>query len=165
MPGFYDHRYLYTEIGYNLKLTDLQASVGLAQMEKLPGFIEKRKQNFSYLYDGLKEFEEHFILPSWHDKADPAWFAFPITVRDTAPFRRHELTRYLEKRMVETRPLFAGNLLQQPGYQGISYRAVGELTGSDQIMRGTFFIGVYPGLDQPQLDYMLEVVEAFINSK
>jgi CDP-6-deoxy-D-xylo-4-hexulose-3-dehydrase len=164
VPGFYDHRYLYSEIGYNLKLTDLQAAVGLAQLDKLPAFIAKRKRNFAYLYDALQEYGEHLILPSWHEKSDPAWFAFPITVRDSAPFERHQLTRYLEEHKIETRPLFAGNLIKQPGYQGISCRVVGDLTNSDLIMRGTFFVGVYPGLDQPQLDYMVEMVDAFIKT-
>jgi CDP-6-deoxy-D-xylo-4-hexulose-3-dehydrase len=162
MPGYYDHRYLYTEIGYNLKLTDLQAAIGLAQLDKLPDFIARRKRNFAYLYNALKEYEEYLILPSWHQKSDPSWFAFPITVRESAPFERHQITRFLEEKLVETRPLFAGNLIKQPGYRDIKNRAVGELPISDQIMRGTFFVGIYPGLDQPQLDYMVEIFGQFI---
>jgi CDP-6-deoxy-D-xylo-4-hexulose-3-dehydrase len=161
MPGFYDHRYLYSEIGYNLKLTDLQAAIGLAQIEKLPHFIEKRKQNFSFLYRALKRYAEYLVLPEWHEKSDPSWFAFPLTVRDSAPFDRHQLTSYLERNNIETRPLFAGNLIKQPGYRHISYRTIGDLPVADHILRSTFFIGVYPGLGQPQLDYMVETFEAF----
>ncbi|MGB3716014.1 MAG: lipopolysaccharide biosynthesis protein RfbH [Candidatus Promineifilaceae bacterium] len=161
MPGFYDHRYLYTEIGYNLKLTDLQAAIGLAQLAKLPGFIAKRKQNFGYLYQALQDYSEHLILPSWQEKSDPSWFAFPLTVRDSAPFERYHLTRFLEENNIETRPLFAGNLLMQPGYRDIIYRAVGDLPVSNQILRSTFFVGIYPGLDHPQLDYVVEIIDAF----
>jgi len=164
MPGFYDHRYLYTEIGYNLKLTDLQAAIGLAQLTKLPEFIAQRKRNFAYLFEGLQDYSEHLILPSWHEKSDPSWFAFPLTVRDSAPFKRHHLTRFLEENNIETRPLFAGNLVKQPGYRDITYRAVGDMPISDLIMRGTFFIGVYPGLAQPQLDYMIEIMDAFFHT-
>jgi CDP-4-dehydro-6-deoxyglucose reductase, E1 len=161
MPGFYDHRYLYTEIGYNLKLTDPQAAMGLAQMDKLPDFIARRKRNFAYLYEGLQPFAEHLILPSWHEKADPSWFAFPLLVRDGAPFMRHEITRYLEEHLVETRPLFAGNILKQPAYRNIRHRVIGDLPVADHIMRGAFFVGVYPGLDTPQLDYMLETFHTY----
>ena len=161
MPGYYDHRYFYTEIGYNLKLTDLQSAVGLAQLDKLPGFIARRKENFAYLYESLKQFDEFLILPTWHEKADPSWFAFPLMVRDEAPFSRHHLTRYLEKNQVETRTLFAGNLLKQPAYADIDCRIIGDLPVSDQIMRNCFFVGVYPGLTQSKLDYMLETFESF----
>jgi CDP-4-dehydro-6-deoxyglucose reductase, E1 len=161
MPGFYDHRYLYTEIGYNLKLTDPQAAMGLAQMDKLPDFIARRKRNFAYLYEGLQPFAEHLILPSWREKADPSWFAFPLLVRDGAPFMRHEITRYLEEHLVETRPLFAGNILKQPAYRNIRHRVIGDLPVADHIMRGAFFVGVYPGLDTPQLDYMLETFHTY----
>lgn len=161
MEGFYDHRYFYTEIGYNLKLTDPQAAMGLAQLDKLPDFIERRKRNFRYLYGGLKPFEEHLALPTWHEKADPAWFALPLLVREDAPFTRHDLTRFLEENMVETRPLFAGNILKQPAYEDIECRVVGDLPVADDILRGAFFVGVFPGLDIPQLDYMIETFENF----
>jgi CDP-6-deoxy-D-xylo-4-hexulose-3-dehydrase len=161
MPGFYDHRYLYSEIGYNLKLTDLQAAIGLAQLEKLPQFIDKRKQNFAFLYQAFQRYAEYLVLPEWHEKSDPSWFAFPLTVRDSAPFRRHQITRYLEQNNIETRPLFAGNLIKQPGYSHIHHRTVGDLPVADQILRGTFFIGVYPGIDQQQLDYVMETIEEF----
>lgn len=162
VPGYYDHRYYYSEIGYNLKLTDPQAAMGLAQMEKLPEFIARRRKNFDFLYRQLQRFEEFLLLPSWHKKADPSWFAFPIHIKDGAPFSRHELTRFLELHKVQTRLLFAGNILRQPGYQHIQYRTVGNLPMSDQIMRGTFFVGLYPGMDQQRLDYMVEQFESFI---
>ncbi|MCI0395848.1 MAG: lipopolysaccharide biosynthesis protein RfbH, partial [Chloroflexi bacterium] len=161
MPGFYDHRYYYTEIGYNLKLTDPQAAMGLAQLDKLPAFIARRKRNFAYLYEGLKPFQEFLLLPTWHAKADPSWFAFPLWVRDSAPFQRHHLTRFLEQHKVETRPLFAGNILKQPAYQDITCRVIGDLPAADQILRGALFVGVFPGLDTPQLDYMIETFTKF----
>jgi CDP-6-deoxy-D-xylo-4-hexulose-3-dehydrase len=161
MPGYYDHRYYYTEIGYNLKMTDMQAAIGVAQLKKLPSFINKRKNNFHYLYGYLNQYEEFLDLPTWDDKADPAWFAFPLRVRDEAPFSRYELTRFLESEGVETRPLFAGNLLKQPAYKNIRKRVIGDLPNSDLIMKGTFFVGVYPGLNQIRLDYMLETFEKF----
>jgi CDP-4-dehydro-6-deoxyglucose reductase, E1 len=161
MPGYYDHRYYYSEIGYNLKLTDPQAAMGLAQLDKLPHFIAKRKENFAYLYAGLKQYEEFLMLPTWEEKADPSWFALPLWVRDDAPFERHELTRFLEYNKVETRLIFAGNILKQPGYQHIERRVVGDLPVADKIMRGSFFVGVYPGLDQARMDYMLEMFGRF----
>lgn len=161
--GFYDHRYYYSEIGYNLKLTDPQAAMGLAQLQKLPDFIVRRKKNFAYLYENLRQFDEFLMLPTWLTKADPSWFAFPLYVRQDAPFLRHELTRYLEERKVQTRLIFAGNILRQPAYQEITHRVIGELRVSDQIMEGGFFVGVYPGLDRARLDYMIEQFEGFFN--
>lgn len=161
IAGYYDHRYYYSEIGYNLKLTDPQAAMGLAQLEKLPWFIEQRKRNFAYLYEGLKEFEEFLMLPSWHKKANPSWFAMPLLVRPNAPFLRHELTRYLEAHHVQTRLIFAGNILRQPAYADVESRVIGDLPVSDQVMGGGFFVGVYPGLDKPRLDYMLDTFGQF----
>ena len=164
IPGFYDHRYFYTEIGYNLKLTDPQAAMGVAQMEKLPDFITRRKQNFAYLYKHLKQFEEYLMLPTWHEKADPSWFAFPLLVRDDAPFQRHELTRFLEMHHVQTRLIFAGNIVRQPAYQHIDCRVIGDLPISDQVMRGAFFIGVFPGMDKARLDYMIDMFREFFQT-
>ena len=161
IPGFYDHRYFYTEIGYNLKITDPQAAMGLAQMEKLPSFIASRKANFNYLYENFQEFEQFLMLPTWHPKADPSWFAFPLYVREEAPFLRHELTRFLELHKVQTRLIFAGNILRQPGYRDIPHRVIGDLPISDAVMRGGFFIGVYPGMDRARLDYMIEMFAKF----
>ncbi|MBN1287509.1 MAG: lipopolysaccharide biosynthesis protein RfbH [Anaerolineae bacterium] len=160
IPGAsaYDHRYVFTEIGYNLKITDMQAAIGAAQLEKLPGFIAARKRNFARLYDGLKLFEEFFELPAWHPKADPSWFAFPLTVREGAPFSREVCQRYLEDWNIETRLLFAGNILKQPAYMNIERRVIGDLPVADRVLRSTFFVGVYPGLDDARIDY---IVEAF----
>lgn len=162
IEGCYDHRYYYTEIGYNLKITDIQAAMGEAQLDKLPDFITARKANFASIYAGLKRWEEYFILPTWLPKADPAWFAFPITVRDGTGIDRTELTHYLEKRKVETRNLFAGNILKQPAYRNIDCRVIGNLPVSDQVMRSTFFIGVYPGLTEAKIEYMLGVFADFL---
>jgi CDP-6-deoxy-D-xylo-4-hexulose-3-dehydrase len=165
IPGMdepYDHRYLYVEIGYNLKMTDLQAAIGLAQLQKLSGFIAARRQNFETIYEGLRPYEESLLLPSWSEAARPAWFAFPITVRPDAPFSRQDITRFLERRQVETRYLFAGNILRQPGFKDMKCRAVGELPNSDVVAKSTFFVGVFPGLDEPRIAHMLESFSNFI---
>jgi len=167
IPGLdepYDHRYLYVEIGYNLKMTDIQAAIGLAQLDKLPDFVASRKDNFARLYEGLKPYEEFLILPTWSERADPSWFAFPITVRPSAPFTRRDLVTWLEERNVETRLLFAGNIVRQPGYRHIEHRTVGDLPNSDLVLRSTFFVGVYPGLDDARIAYMLETFAGFIRS-
>lgn len=164
IPGLvdgYDHRYYYTEVGYNLKLTDIQAAMGVAQMEKLPDFIATRKRNFQWLYEGLQPYKEFMILPKWHPKADVSWFAFPITVRPAAPFSRGDLIGWLEKHNIETRLLFAGDIRKQPAYRDIPHRAVGDLPNSEQVLRGTFFVGVYPGLDHARIEYMLETFASF----
>ncbi len=167
IPGAsaYDHRYVFTEIGYNLKITDLQAAIGVAQLEKLPAFIAARKQNFRRLYDGLKPFEAFFELPTWHPQADPSWFAFPLTVREGAPFTRADCQRYLESRSIETRLLFAGNILKQPAYRSIQRRVVGALPVADRVLRSTFFVGVYPGLGDAQIDYIIETFAAFLDER
>jgi CDP-6-deoxy-D-xylo-4-hexulose-3-dehydrase len=165
LEGTYDHRYLFVEIGYNMKMTDIQAAIGLAQLDKLPGFVADRKRNFCRLYEGLKPYEEFLILPSWSERADPSWFAFPITVRPDAPFDRRELTEWLEGRNIETRFLFAGNITRQPGYRHIRCRTVGDLPNSDLVMRGTFFVGVFPGLDDARLAYMLQAFADFIAAR
>ena len=167
IPGLdepYDHRYLYTEIGYNLKMTDVQAAIGLAQLDKLPDFVAARKNNFARLYEGLKHYEEFLILPAWSERADPSWFAFPITVRPGAPFTRRDLITWLEERNIETRLLFAGNIVRQPGYRHIRHRTVGDLPNSDLVMRSTFFIGVYPGLDDARIAYVLETFADFFQT-
>lgn len=155
LPHGYDHKYIYSNIGYNLKPTDLQAAVGLAQMDKLPEFIRKRQKNFKRLYDGLKDLPD-LILPRWDARAEVSWFAFPITVRPEASFTRHDLVGHLEAQKIETRMIFAGNLLRQPAYMNIPRRVVGDLKNSDLVMTNTFFVGVYPGLTDPMLDFMIE---------
>jgi len=164
IPGLnepYDHRYLFVEIGYNLKMTDVQAAIGLAQLDKLPGFVAARKHNFARLYEGLEPYEEFLLRPAWSERADPSWFAFPITVRPGAPFARRQLMDWLEGRNIETRMLFAGNIVRQPGYRHIEHRAVGDLPNSDLVLRSTFFVGVYPGLDDTRIDYMLTAFNDF----
>ncbi|MDY6874977.1 MAG: lipopolysaccharide biosynthesis protein RfbH [Chloroflexota bacterium] len=164
IPGLeepYDHRYLFVEVGYNLKMTDVQAAIGLAQLDKLPDFVAARKNNFARLYEGLKPYEEFLILPTWSEQADPSWFAFPITVRPGAPFTRRDLLTWLEERNIETRLLFAGNITQQPGYRHVAHRTVGDLPNSDIVLRSTFFVGVYPGLDDARIAYILETFADF----
>jgi CDP-4-dehydro-6-deoxyglucose reductase, E1 len=165
VPEGYDHRYYFTEVGYNLKLTDVQAAMGVAQMEKLPDFVEARKRNFQRLYEGLKPYEEFLILPTWHPQAEVSWFAFPITVRPDAPFSRPELTGWLEAHRIETRLLFAGDIRQQPAYRSMPHRTVGEMANTQQVLRGSFFLGVYPGLERAHIDYMLETMGSFMHNQ
>ncbi|MDE6112174.1 MAG: lipopolysaccharide biosynthesis protein RfbH, partial [Bacteroidales bacterium] len=162
LPLGYDHKYVYSHIGYNLKVTDLQAAVGVAQMEKLPAFIEKRKANFRRWEAGFKAWEDKFILPYATPGSDPAWFAYPVTVREGAGFTRTELTDYLQGKGVETRNLFGGNLLRQPAYLSIDKRTVGDLHNTDYIMNATFFLGTYPGLTEAQIAYVLQQIADFI---
>lgn len=163
LPHGYDHKYTYSHLGYNLKATDLQASVGVAQLAKLDGFIGTRRRNFRRLYEGLKPYEDRLILPRALPQADPAWFGFPITIREGAGFSRNELIEFLESRKVETRLLFAGNVTQQPYFSGRPYRVVGELKNTDKTMRDTFWVGVYPGLSEVMMEYMVASFETFLN--
>ncbi len=168
IPGLdepYDHRYLYVEIGYNMKMTDVQAAIGLAQLEKLSGFVDDRKRNFRRLYEGLKPYEEFLLLPSWSQRSDPAWFALPLTLRTDTPFTRRDLITFLEDRNIETRLLLAGNLVRQPGYREINHRTVGDLPNADRILRSSFFIGVYPGLDEARIEYVLGVFDDFFQQQ
>lgn len=162
LPYGYDHKYIYSHIGYNLKLTDMQAAVGLAQLEKLPGFIEARKRNFQALYEGLYDLQEFFILPEPTPNSDPSWFGFPLAIRTESPFSRDTLIRYLDQRKIGTRLLFGGNLTRQPAYQDLPYRKVGELADSDFVMNQVFWVGIYPGLTQPMIDYMLENLRGYV---
>jgi len=161
LPIGYDHKYVYSHVGYNLKVTDMQAAVGLEQLNKLPGFIEKRKQNYQLLYDGLKKHEDKLILPKASPQSDPSWFAFIITVREKAGFTRTDLVTFLENNKIETRNLFAGNMKKQPAFMNCETRTVGELKNTDYIMNNTFFIGVYPGNGKEQIDYILSKFDEF----
>src|SRR5580658_6184728 len=156
LPRGYDHKYTYSHIGYNLKLTDMQAAVGVAQLQKLDGFIEARRRNFAALRHGLRELEEFFILPEATPGAEPSWFGFPIAVRPDAPFTRNEATALLEERKIATRLLFGGNLTRQPAYRESGFRVAGSLKNTDFIMNQVFWIGLYPGIGPEILDYMLE---------
>lgn len=161
LPHGYDHKYVYSHIGYNLKITDMQAAIGVEQLKKLSEFIKTRKENFKRLYEGLKKFEEFLVLPTATEKSDPSWFAFPISVRENNKFNRKEIIEFLENKKIMTRQLFAGNIIRQPAYKDIDYRAIGELSNTDFVMNNTFFIGVYPGIDNERIDYILGVFEDF----
>ena len=162
MPEGYDHKYTYSHIGYNLKITDMQAAVGLAQLQNLPSFIEKRKKNFEFLKTHMSKFEEFFILPEATSKSDPAWFGFPITIKENVPFSRPELLQFLSERKVDTRPLFAGNITRQPYFKNVNFRISGNLRNTDKIMNQSFWIGVYPDLNENILNYVINQFEEFI---
>ena len=162
MPAGYDHKYVYTNIGYNLKPLDVQCALGLVQLDKLPHFTERRRANFRALFDTFAKYEDKFILPRAVPKAEPSWFAIPITVKPDAGFTKNEMVEFLESRCIETRMLFAGNILRQPGYSHINKRVVSDLRHTDNIMCNTFFLGVYPGITPERLDYMIQTVNEFM---
>ena len=161
LPCGYDHKYTYSHIGYNLKLTDMQAAVGVAQLAKLPRFIETRRRNFRSLFEGLTDLKEFFVLPEATPDSQPSWFGFPLAVRSEAPFDRDAVVQYLESRKIGTRLLFGGNLIRQPAYQNVVHRTVGDLPNTDFVMNQVFWIGVYPGLTHTMLDYVIETLHAF----
>ena len=161
LPYGYDHKYVYSHIGYNFKVTDMQAAIGLAQLNKLNSFIQKRKENFEKLYDGLKCFCDRLILPEAAPNSNPSWFCFLITIRENAGFSRNDLTSFLEQNGIETRNLFCGNLIRQPAFLNIKKRVVRNLKNTDLIMNNTFFIGVYPGIDDYQIEYILKKFNEF----
>jgi len=164
LPCGYDHKYTYSHIGYNLKATDMQAALGASQIAKLPAFIERRKENFRYLHAALEPYQDCLLLPEATPGSDPSWFGFPIGVREDAPFRRDELTRALEAKRIATRLLFGGNLLRQPAYEECEYRAIGNLRKTDFAMNQVFWIGVYPGLTKPMLDFVAGTIGEFVES-
>ena len=161
LPCGYDHKYTYSHIGYNLKATDMQAALGASQIEKLPKFVARRKENFQYLSAKLKPLEECLMLPEATPGSDPSWFGFPIAVRKNAPFNRDELIRALEEKKIATRLLFGGNLLRQPAYEGCEYRVIGELRNTDFVMNNVFWIGVHPGLTPEMLDFVASSMLTF----
>jgi CDP-6-deoxy-D-xylo-4-hexulose-3-dehydrase len=165
LPYGFDHKYVYSHIGYNLKVTDMQAAIGCAQLGKLEGFIASRRANFEWLMDVLRPFEDRLLLPGALPHSDPSWFGFVITVREDAGFTRAEVVRFLEANRVETRSLFAGNLLRHPAFQNIPHRIVRDLVNTDIVMRNTFFVGVYPGLDRARLDHMAGVFDRFLRGE
>lgn len=164
LPHGYDHKYIYSHIGYNLKATDMQAAVGVAQLPRLEGFIAARRANWQYLRDGLNDLEQYFVLPRATAKAEPSWFGFALTVRSDAPFERAALIKHLESRKIATRLLFGGNLLRQPAYEDIPHRVVGELENTDRIALSTFWIGVYPGLTTEMLDFVISSIHDFVRT-
>jgi CDP-4-dehydro-6-deoxyglucose reductase, E1 len=161
LPEGYDHKYIYSHIGYNLKATEMQAAVGLAQMGKLESFIAKRRENFDVLYAGLKELQEYFILPESTPGSNPSWFGFPLAIRKDAPFTRKALLQYLQAKKIGSRLLFGGNLTRQPAYKEAKYRIAGPLTQTDIVMTQVFWLGVYPGLNRTMLDYVVECLHEF----
>lgn len=165
LPEGYDHKYVYTHIGYNLKATDIQAAIGVEQLKKLNRFCTARRENFKRWTAGFQKYEDRFILPQATEGSDPAWFAFPVTVREAAGFTRTDLTNYLSKHLVETRNLFSGNILRQPAYLGIPHRKIGELPNTDRIMNDTFFLGTYPGLGKEQIAFTMNVIDEFLKTK
>jgi CDP-6-deoxy-D-xylo-4-hexulose-3-dehydrase len=165
LPYGYDHKYVYSHIGYNLKVTDMQAAIGVAQLDKLPGFIAARRKNFAYLYKELKPFGEYLLLPEWNSEADPSWFGFPILVRENNIFSRNDLVRYLEDKKIATRMLFGGNLTRQPAYVGAKWRTSGQLRNTDIVMNGLFWVGVYPGISEEQRKFMVKAFNDFFKEK
>ncbi len=161
LPFGYDHKYTYSHLGYNLKITDMQAACGLAQLERLPEFIAKRKSNFTYLKDKLQECAEFLILPEATDNSEPSWFGFPITIKADAGFTRNDLLAYLDENKIGTRLLFAGNLTKQPYMASLNFRIASDLTNTDIIMNNTFWVGIYPGLTEEMLDYTAQTIGQF----
>lgn len=161
LPYGYDHKYTYSNLGFNLKITDMQAAIGLSQLDHLEDFITARRRNFAFLKNALRDLEEFFVLPEATPNSEPSWFGFPITVRDGLPFKRDDLVRFLNANNIDTRLLFAGNLTRQPYMIGRNFRVQGPLTNSDRIMNQTFWIGVFPGLDSAKLSFMAEKIAQF----
>ena len=165
LPAGYDHKYVYSHIGYNLKVTDMQAAIGCAQLEKLDGFIARRRANFDLLLEAMTPYEDRLVLPTPTEHSAPSWFGFALTVRERAGFSRADLVKFLESNRVETRALFAGNLLRHPAFQNIPHRVVRDLSNTDVVMNQTFFVGVYPGLDSARLDHMTDVFARFMRGE
>jgi len=164
LPFGYDHKYVYSEIGYNLKMTDMQAAVGAAQIDKLPSFCEQRKRNFHEYKRIFNKYSDYFILPEATENADPAWFSFIVTLKEDAPFKRDELTKYLNDNLIETRNLFAGNMIRQPAFIGKNFRIADHLNNSDYIMNNTFFLGTYPGNTLEKLEYIEKIIDSFMQN-
>jgi CDP-6-deoxy-D-xylo-4-hexulose-3-dehydrase len=163
LPPGYDHKYVYSEIGYNLKMTDMQAAIGAAQIEKLPEFCKRRKENFCKLFEIFSKYNDFFILPEPTRDSDPSWFSFIVTIKTNAPFSRDKLTAHLNENLIETRNLFAGNLVKQPAFKNQKYRIADKLDNTDYIMNNTFFLGTYPGLDDQKIQYVSSVLDSFIS--
>ncbi len=164
LPAGYDHKYIYSHIGYNLKATDMQAALGVTQLAKLDYFIEKRKENFNYLSSALSKVEGLSVAVA-SENSEPSWFGCPITLDPAHPVNREELLRFLDSRKIGTRLLFAGNILKQPAYKNVDFRVVGDLTNTDIVMKRSFWVGVYPGLTKPMLDYVIESISDFMTGK
>jgi CDP-6-deoxy-D-xylo-4-hexulose-3-dehydrase len=162
LPYGFDHKYIYTQIGFNLKLTDFQAAIGLAQLKKLPSFLRKRRENYKYLYDFFQQYNKYFILMNHDKRENPSYFGFPFIVKNDAPFTRNQLSEYLESHLIGTRNVFSGNLLRHPAYKNIKYKTVGKIDNADIIMNNALWIGVYPGIDGKRISYIKNVITNFI---
>jgi CDP-6-deoxy-D-xylo-4-hexulose-3-dehydrase len=162
LPEDYDKRYSYISIGYNLKPIEMQGALGREQLKKLPCFIKKRKENFKILYDEFLKYEDFFILPKWLAKSDPAWFAFPLTVKKNAPFKRKDIIEWYLKNNIEAKLLFSGNIIKHPAYKTIEFRTAEPLKNSEYCMYNTFFLGVYPGLNEEKIKYVLLKTKEFL---
>jgi len=161
LPNDYDKKYTYVNIGYNLKPIELQAAIGLDQLKKLPNFLATRLRNFNILYEFFEGYNEYFYLPKATENSKPSWFSFPLTIRENAPFKRKDIVLWLEKKNIETRFMFAGNILRQPAYKDIKYRKIGDLKNSDLIMNNTFFLGIYPGITEEMMEYIIDSLKKF----
>lgn len=165
LPYAYDHKYIYSNIGYNLKITDLQSSIGVSQIDKVDEFINKRRIHWKYLYEGLSDLEEFLILPKAEQHSEPSWFGFALTIRENIKFSRTHLINYLDKNLINSRFIFGGNLLWQPAYENIEHRVVGRLTNSNQVALNSFWLGVFPGLNVQMLDYVIEKIHNFFENE
>ena len=163
LPHGYDHKYIYSHVGYNLKSTDMQAALGVSQLKKLPGFIKSRIQNFNYLYEAFSQFED-FELPVWEDKSQPSWFGFPISVKSSAKFSRNDLVKYYDENNIGTRLLFAGNIVLQPAYIDLNMGKPEEFPVANSVVENTFWLGVYPGLTTEHLDFVIKITREFISN-
>ena len=164
LPFGYDHKYIYSHSGYNLKITEMQAAIGVAQLTHLPEFIKKRKMNFKLLIDGLQNFKNYLILPITNPNNDPSWFGFPITVKENPHFSKNELILFLNSKLIDTRAIFAGNITKQPYFKNVKYRKIGNLRNTDVVMNNSFWIGVYPGISKEMIEYVLEQFKEFFKS-
>jgi len=165
LPFGYDHKYTYSHVGFNLKMTDMQAAVGLAQLDKLSYFIARRRENFDFLKRQLQDLQDFLILPEATPDSEPSWFGFLVLVKENIPFTRNELVQYLEKQRIGTRLLFGGNLVKQPAYKDLSYRVVGNLSNTDHVMQNAFWLGVFPSLTEEMLTYISDVIHQFCQDR
>jgi CDP-6-deoxy-D-xylo-4-hexulose-3-dehydrase len=164
LPYGYDHKYVYSEIGYNLKMTDMQAAIGAAQIDKLPVFCVKRKENFNRYNQIFEKYSDYFILPKATENSDPSWFSYIVTVKENSPFTRDQLTKHMNDNLIETRNLFAGNIVRQPAFIRRNFRIAEHLNNSDYVMNNTFFLGTYPGNTPKRLNYIEEILAGFMKN-